>query len=145
MLCGGCLCGAVAFELQPSYQYGAERAMGFCHCTGCQRWSGGAGLPFVVVVSEHFRVTQGQHWMAHYRDDSSMVRAFCRYCGSSLYQDTGTSYYVGAGVLQDLQLTPGFHINVAHKASWDQIAGDAPQFAQMLLGRHPEGTGTSSP
>lgn len=54
---GTCLCGAVVFELQPSNQYGADRAMGYCHCIRCQRWSGGAGLPFVVTVPEHFRAS----------------------------------------------------------------------------------------
>jgi len=40
-------------------------------------------------------------------------------------------YYVGAGVLRGLGLKPTFHINVAHKAPWDEIAGDAPQLLEM--------------
>jgi hypothetical protein len=128
---GACLCGAIAFELQESYQYGPDRAMGTCHCTRCRRWSGGSGLPFVVVAPERFKVIRGQELMARYRDAGSAMRTFCRRCGSSLYQDNGTTYHVGAGVLDDLQLTPTFHIQVAHKAPWDEIAGDAPQFAEM--------------
>jgi hypothetical protein len=130
---GACLCGAVVFDLRPSHQYGADRAMGYCHCIRCQRWSGGAGFPFVVAVPDHFRVIRGQELIAHYRDQSATVRAFCRYCGSSLFQDTGTTYFVGAGVLHDLNLVPGFHINVTHKAEWDHIAGEAPQFAEMPM------------
>lgn len=129
-----CLCGEVAFELQASHLYGLARAMGVCHCSHCQRWSGGSGLPFVVVLPERFSVTRGQELIAHYRDDST-VRAFCRRCGSSLYQDVGSTYYVGAGALRDLALTPGFHIHVAHKAPWDQIVGDAPQFAETPAAR----------
>jgi hypothetical protein len=131
---GMCLCGEVAFELQASHLYGLARAMGVCHCSHCQRWSGGSGLPFVVVLPERFSVTRGQELIAHYRDDST-VRAFCRRCGSSLYQDVGSTYYVGAGALRDLALTPGFHIHVAHKAPWDQIVGDAPQFAETPAAR----------
>jgi hypothetical protein len=84
----------------------------------------------VAASPERFRVTRGEEFMAHYRDDTFAVRAFCRHCGSSLYEDSGTTYHVAAGVLQDLELTPGFHIHVANKAPWDHIAGDAPQFAE---------------
>lgn len=131
IITGACLCGEITFELRPSRQYGPDRAMGVCHCTRCQRWSGGAGLPFVVVVPERFRVTKGQELMMHYRDDRAAIRAFCRWCGSSLYQDTGTTYLVGAGVLRDLHLTPSFHIQVAEKPPWDQIPGEAPQFPEL--------------
>ena len=118
---GSCLCEAITFELQVSHQYGANRTMGFCHCTGCQRWSGGAGLPFVVAVPERFTVTKGQELMAHYRDDGSAIRAFCRRCGSSLYQDTGNTYYVSAGALEDLHMSPTFDVNTEHQPAWDHI------------------------
>ena len=127
---GECLCGAVAFLFELSRQYGPDRVMGFCHCTRCQRWSGGPGLPFVVATPERFRIIRGQGYMAHYRDETLGMRAFCRYCGSSLYQDIGTTYYVAAGVLRDLELTPGFHLHVGEKAPWDHVAGDAPQFEE---------------
>ena len=128
---GACLCNEVAFEMQPSYQYGPGLAMGMCHCTRCQRWSGAGGSPFVVVAPAHFKVTKGQEFLAHYRGEGFAVRTFCRRCGSSLYTDSGTTYYLSAGVLPDLKLTPAFHIQVAHKAPWDEIAGDAPQFPEL--------------
>jgi hypothetical protein len=89
--------------------------MGVCHCTNCQRWSGAPSLPFVVAVPERFRVVHGLEQMAHYRDENSTMRAFCRRCGSGLYQDTGTTYYVSAGVLRDLTLQPAFHLHLADK------------------------------
>lgn len=128
---GACLCGGVAFEMQASDQYGPGRAMGTCHCTRCQRWSGGSGVPFVVASPEHFTVIEGQELLAYYRGEGPAARVFCRRCGSSLYQDAGTTYFVGAGVLKDLELAPAYHVHVAHKASWDEIGGDAPQFAEM--------------
>lgn len=128
---GACLCGGITFDVQPSTQYGAGRAMGMCHCTRCQRWSGGSGMPFVVVAPEHFRVTKGQELMAHYRGEGSSLRTFCRHCGSSIYGDSGMSYFVGAGVLRELPLKPAYHVHVASKAAWDDIGGDAPQFPEM--------------
>ncbi|HEY1653412.1 MAG TPA: GFA family protein [Acidimicrobiales bacterium] len=105
--------------------------MGYCHCISCQRWSGSCSLPFVVTVPEHFRVVRGQELVAHYRDDRTTVRAFCRYCGSSLYQDTGSSYLVAAGILHDLKLVPALHIHTSQKAVWEHIDGDAPQFEEL--------------
>lgn len=128
---GACLCGAITFELYASHQYGSDRRMGVCHCRRCQRWSGGSGLPFVVAAPERFRVTCGQELMAHYRDETSELRTFCRRCGASLYHDSGSTYFVCAGVLQDLALRPTFHIHVADTAAWDGIAGDAAQFDEL--------------
>jgi hypothetical protein len=102
-----------------------------CHCTRCRRWSGSAGVPFVVAAPEHFRVTKGRELMAHYHGEGTAIRTFCRRCGSSLFTDTDMTYYVSAGVLRDLMLTPAFDIRVADNAAWDEIAGDAPQFAEM--------------
>lgn len=127
---GACLCGEIAFEVHESHQFGVDSAMGMCHCTRCQRWSGGSGFPFVVVAPERFKVIKGHELVARYRGEGSSVRAFCRRCGSSLYGDAGTTYYVGAGILRDLKLTPAFHLHVAYKAPWDEIAGDAPQFEE---------------
>lgn len=128
---GACLCGGIAFEMQASEQYGPGRAMGMCHCTRCQRWSGGSGVPFVVASPDHFKVVKGQELLARYRGEGPAVRVFCRRCGSSLYQDAGATYFVGAGGLEDLKLAPAYHVHVASKAPWDVIGGDAPQFDEM--------------
>ena len=137
---GACLCGAIAFDLHessgsfapPEWSATGRPAMGICHCTRCQRWSGGSGLPFVVAAPANLKVTQGHVLIARYREDGrGTIRNFCSQCGSSLYQDAGATYYVGAGVLPGLRLEPKFHINVAHKAPWDEIAGDAPQLPEM--------------
>lgn len=110
MISGRCLCEAVGFEAEPSHRYGPDRAMGVCRCASCQRWTGSPSLPFVVVLPERFRVTHGQELLVHYRDEDATMRAFCRRCGTGLYQDLGTSYYVSAGVVVDLTLEPGFEL-----------------------------------
>lgn len=132
---GACLCGAVVFELRASQQYGPDRVVGVCHCTCCQHWSGAGGLPFVVVAPEQFRVTHGQELLAHFRDQDSRLRTFCRRCGSSLYYDAGTAYHVAAGVLRGFTLAPAFHVEVAHTAAWDRITDHTPQFADLAAVR----------
>ena len=127
---GTCLCGGIEFEMQASDQFGPGLEMGECHCTRCRGWSGAAGVPFVVADPAKFKVTKGQELLARYEPEGFSPRAFCSRCGSSLYSGSGT-YYVNAGVLQDLELKPAYHIHVAYKAPWDEIGGDAPQFAEM--------------
>jgi len=129
---GACLCGGVEFEMQASDQFGPGLEMGECHCTRCRAWSGAAGMPFVVAEAENFRVTKGQELVSCYEPEGFSSRFFCSRCGSSLYSSGGATYYVAAGVLQDdLGLKPAFHIQVADKAPWHEIGGDAPQFAEM--------------
>jgi len=113
---GSCLCGAVEFELQPSRVFGPGRETGVCHCTSCQRWSGAPSLPFVVALPERFRVTNGVEQLAHYRDKDSTMRAFCRRCGSGLYQEIGALYYVSAGALRDVAVQPEPHLRPGHQA-----------------------------
>jgi hypothetical protein len=121
---GACLCGRITFDvLEP-------QGMGFCHCTRCQRWSGGPGLPEVEVAAANFKVTSGQELLKHYGEEGFTGVSFCSNCGSSLYAEGGEKYYVCAGVLQDVKLEPTYHMMVAYKAPWDEIAGNAPQFPE---------------
>jgi hypothetical protein len=36
--------------------------------------------------------------------------------------------------MRDLDLDPSFHLQVAYKANWHEIGGDAPQFAEAPPG-----------
>ena len=113
VLRGRCLCEEILFEMEPSHDYGRGRAIGVCQCTRCQRWSGAPNLPVVAAAPERFRVVHGLEQMAHYRDEASTMRAFCRRCGAGLYQEIGATYYVSGGVLCDLTLRPAFELLLA--------------------------------
>lgn len=75
---GGCLCGAVRFELaEIPTEYGA------CHCQMCRKFSGGIELG--VFVSE-----DGIRWIKNdvlktYKSSDWAERGFCGNCGSSLF------------------------------------------------------------
>ena len=120
---GTCLCGGVEYEVRD------PEALGYCHCTRCQRWTG-SSLAGVVVAPENFRFTKGEDLVKRYESELA-PRNFCSNCGSSLYDDLGAKYFVAAGLMGDLELTPSFHQQVAYKASWHAIGDDAPQFAEM--------------
>jgi hypothetical protein len=124
ILHGACLCGRVAFEVQQ------PETMGVCHCTRCQRWSGGPGSTVLVVAAKNFKITKDQELVKRYHEDEFADRHFCGNCGSRIYVDGGEKRYVGAGGLRDLKMKTAFHIQVANKAPWDEIAGSAPQFPE---------------
>jgi hypothetical protein len=120
---GACLCGQVEFELRD------PQTMGVCHCTRCRRWTGGAA-PLVVVTPDNFEVTKGQDVLRQYGEEGFARRYFCSNCGSPVYSGGGGVNYVAAGVLHDLKLMPAWHVQVANKEPWDEIGGDATQFAE---------------
>jgi hypothetical protein len=122
---GACLCGQVTFDV---HELGA---MGFCHCTRCQRWSGGAGLPEIEVDASSFEVTAGQELITHFAEEGFSGFGFCDSCGSSLYAFGGGKFYVSAGTLEDVAFEPEYHMMVAYKAPWDVITGDAPQYPEF--------------
>jgi hypothetical protein len=122
VLKGTCLCGGVEYEVRD------PEAMGYCHCTRCQRWTG-SSLAGVVVAEENFTFTKGEGLVKRYESELA-PRNFCGNCGSSIYDDLGGKYFVAAGLMRDLDLTPSFHLQVAYKAPWHQIGDEAPQFAE---------------
>jgi len=121
---GACLCGKVTFDVHD------PEVMGVCHCTRCTRWTGSTGSAVVVVAAQGLKVTKNRELLKLYREESFADRYFCSNCGSGIYTDGGAKYYVAAGVLRDVKQKPAFHIQVAHKAPWDEIGGSAPQFPE---------------
>lgn len=119
---GTCLCGGVEYELHN------PQAMGVCHCTRCQRWTG-SHLAGVVVNEEDFKITKGQDLVKRYESEFA-PRHFCSNCGSALYDDLGGQYFVAAGLMRELDMEPQFHLQVAYKANWETIGDQAPQFAE---------------
>ena len=119
---GACLCGAIEYEVRD------PEAMGFCHCTRCQRWTG-SSLAGVVVDRSNFRFTKGEDLVRRYESEFA-PRHFCGSCGSSLYDDLGEKYFVAAGLMRELDMQPSFHLQVAYKAPWETIGDEATQYAE---------------
>ncbi|MFC2966615.1 GFA family protein [Acidimangrovimonas pyrenivorans] len=75
---GGCLCGAVRFEVT-----GALPRVAACHCDRCRSWSGHVWAASPVPHTA-FRLTrdEGLDWVV---SSEHVKRGFCRHCGSSLF------------------------------------------------------------
>ena len=61
-LTGACLCGGVEYEVTD------PQALGYCHCTRCQRWTG-ESLAGVVVDKDNFRFTKGEELVKTYESE----------------------------------------------------------------------------
>ena len=80
---GGCLCGAVKYEISD-----APSTMGVCHCKNCQRQAGSAFSTLAVVPKDQFKFVHGEPKLYLDGDTKSgnqVERYFCGTCGCLLY------------------------------------------------------------
>ena len=71
---GGCLCGAVTFEVTPPTKWCAH-----CHCTMCRRAHGAAVVTWFGAPSQNFRLVSGAELKWH-RSSAGARRGFCGRC-----------------------------------------------------------------
>jgi hypothetical protein len=129
-LTGGCMCGAVRYEVDAPL----EQA-GYCHCTRCQRRTGGSASVSARVAPGSFRIGRGQEAVQVFRPRDGFAKAFCSLCGSALYsqsQDDPEIISVRMGTFDsDPGVRPSYRQFVAYAAEWEAIPDDG-------LARHPE-------
>ncbi len=86
----------------------------------------------MVVAKENFRFTSGEEsWVTRYESEFA-PRNFCSNVPADPACTTTWARSISwqQGWLHDLALEPSFHLQVAYKANWHEIGGDAPQFAE---------------
>jgi hypothetical protein len=121
---GGCLCGAVHFEV-----HGPLTAPTACHCGQCRRQTG-----HFVVSSNAARddvMFQKQDGLAWYRSSDFAQRGFCKECGSTLFwSGDGKDYLsIALGALDPpTGLKIAKHIYVVDKSDYYDITDDLPKF-----------------
>ncbi len=131
---GGCLCGAVRFEIS-----GRLRDVVNCHCGMCQKLHGAFGAHSKAKKTS-IRITEdrGLKW---YRTSEIARRGFCRECGSSLFWQPDEQDATGilAGSLdRPTGLSTMGHIFVGDKADFYEISDDFPQFEKSSDGALPD-------
>jgi hypothetical protein len=120
---GGCLCGAVRYEVT-----GKLRDVVDCHCTQCRRTTGHF-LAATAARRGNFRVitATGLKW---YVSSPEARRGFCSVCGSTLFwEGTGLDHVsIAAGSLDDTSgLRTVCHIFVADKGAYYELEDGVPQ------------------
>ncbi len=131
---GGCLCGAVRYEI-----IGELRNIVNCHCSKCRRFHGNFGAytsingKDLTLVKEH-----GLKWFHSTTDETPDVhRGFCSICGSSLFWHPKgqKNISVAAGSLDDSNnLETMGHIWLSQKSDYYLIDDELPQYQNRWEG-----------
>lgn len=122
---GGCLCGAVRYEVT-----GPLRDVVNCHCSLCRRLHGAFGA-HSKAAKDDIVITrdEGLTW---YETSAIARRGFCRHCGANLfwepYRQDATGIVAGSLDAPTGLKTIG-HIFVGEKSDFYAICDDLPQFA----------------
>jgi hypothetical protein len=123
------MCGGVRYELTAPPEYA-----GYCHCTRCQRRTGGAASISARAAPGSFRITSGAELVGVYRPPDGFEKAFCSACGSALFSrnpDNAEEIGVRMGTFdRDPGIRPSYRQYVGNAAPWEPIPEDG-------LPRHP--------
>jgi hypothetical protein len=133
MSTGGCLCGAVRYEVR-----GALRGILICHCDECLRWSGNAFAATAAAREDLVVLDDASlRFIASPASASNARRGFCAECGSSLFWDAprASRVSIAAGSLDDAsELTVVGHVYVSQAPRWDVLPDDGLPRHDRLIG-----------
>ncbi|WP_444914482.1 GFA family protein [Microbulbifer sp. TRSA007] len=121
---GGCLCGAVRYEVK-----GPLRNVVNCHCSMCQKLHGSFG-PHTKARKVNIKITKDDG-LAWYKTSEVARRGFCQQCGSSLFWEPFNLDATGiiAGSLDGpTGLKTMGHIFTGEKSDFYEIDDEHPQF-----------------
>ena len=121
---GGCLCGAVRFEVTEPLE-----SAGYCHCTRCQRRTGTAASAQARVAPGSLRIVAGEeHVRCWQPPDHGYAKCFCGLCGGALWSrhpedDSRISVRLGA-FDSDPGIRPSYRQFTAYAAAWEPLPDD---------------------
>jgi hypothetical protein len=122
---GGCLCGAVRYEMQ-----GTVTESGYCHCRTCQKQSGAPVVAWFAIAPSGFRYISGTP--KTFRASAGATREFCSNCGTYLVfreDDPSATLGINTTTLDNpAEVPPDFHIWHESRIGWFET-----------LPRHPKG------
>lgn len=119
---GGCMCGAIRYELndEPLATY-------YCHCNDCKKSTGSAFHVGLVMKLQMVNIMTGIPKEYTKTSDSGnlMTRCFCENCGSPLFtKDSGAPHnlVIKAGSLDQLtRVFPTTELWTIRKVPWATI------------------------
>jgi hypothetical protein len=126
---GRCLCGSVRFELTE-----APIDAGYCHCTRCQRRTGGASSAQARIDGRTFRLLAGEEHVQFFKPPDGFAKCFCGVCGAHLFSrnDDGSQMSIRMSAFdEDPGVRPQWRAFTNYAAAWEPIPDDG-------LDRYPE-------
>ncbi|HEY5957431.1 MAG TPA: GFA family protein [Polyangiaceae bacterium] len=129
---GGCLCGAVRYEVQ-----GKPFNRTICHCSICRRAAGAPMVAWFSVAVNDFRFVAGNP--KQFRSSPKGTRTFCPDCGTQLtfgFDDQANELDVTIASLDDPSLVPpSDHTFFRDRVSWLVLADDLPTYDEARPSR----------
>ncbi|RYZ05606.1 MAG: GFA family protein [Myxococcales bacterium] len=127
---GSCLCGAVRFEVEGSF----ERFF-LCHCSFCRKDTGSAHAANLFSTTAKLTWLTGESEVTTYHLPASRhAKSFCKTCGSALPRvaANAAALIVPAGSLESpTTIRPNAHIFVASRADWDRELETVPMLDRL--------------
>lgn len=106
---GGCLCGALRYEIEGEPLYA-----GHCYCKDCQKASGSGFIPFMGVSAGQVRFEgESKSFVSKAANGGDATRNFCPRCASLVFGGVvgeSDSFTIYVGSLDDTSL---FHPKIA--------------------------------
>jgi hypothetical protein len=131
---GGCLCGAVRFEI-----HGAIRDIIYCHCSQCRKAQGSAFATNGNVNTGDLRFLSGENNLTGYQSSEDQVKYFCKTCGSPIMSrrlSVTDKVRVRLGTIDsDIAERPEAHIFVGSRANWEDMNATLPEYDEYEQGR----------
>jgi hypothetical protein len=128
---GGCLCGAVRYEATA-----APLFSGFCHCRDCQRASGAANAPFLVLPRAAVTIIgETRAFVTTGASGKPTARNFCPACGATVFGETEIvpdllTLYAG-GLDDPGDFKPDMTLFNRDRLAWDKNGLDLRAFDGM--------------
>ena len=128
---GGCLCGAVHYEVsgQPARFY-------HCHCSRCRKASGTGHATNLFLTGANLVFTRGEALLKRFKvpEAERFARQFCTECGSAVarYVPELNGVVVPAGSLDsEPPIKPQARIYWDSRADWSCTDEPLPHYAEM--------------
>lgn len=126
---GGCLCGAVRYNIQ-----GAPEWSSHCHCRSCQRATGAAFTTWIGLKKDNFEITKGRIKVCN--TSPGVERGFCDQCGTSLTYVAEEGWPGQIGILAPTLDNPAIapptvHVYVEHQLPWVKLNDGLPTREQF--------------
>lgn len=131
-LTGHCGCELVRFEIDAPLV-----AAGYCHCTRCQRRTGGGESASARVAPGSIRIIAGEELLASWDPPGGFSKIFCSACGSALFGSAPNSDEISLVRMGAIDGDPGIRMQgrqyVANAAPWEPIPDDGlPRFDERF-------------
>lgn len=127
---GGCLCGAVTYEIS-----GTASSFFHCHCRRCRKSSGTGHASNIILRPGTAGWTGGEEWLEGFNVPGAkrFRTVFCGRCGSPLPRvaaDLSVAVIPAGSLDEEPDILPTDRIFCAYRTSWSCESGELPAWPE---------------